>query len=136
MNDTAINATASAFGALVRFSPGAVELSTVDGETRCVSAILNTEDVGLDNHVIRTAGLDTESYMVGGGLVPFCHKTDEPPVARMLELSKRVNRAHRPHAICRRRDLSFRRHRLPPSARQVPQRHLHFVAACRVGTHG
>ena len=89
MNDTAINATASAFGALVRFSPGAVELSTVDGETRCVSAILNTEDVGLDNHVIRTAGLDTESYMVGGGLVPFCHKTDEPPVARMLELSKR-----------------------------------------------
>ena len=71
----------------VRFSPGVFEDAGADANARTVSAILNTEDVALDGHIVRTAGLDTESFM-RNPVIPFCHQTDAPPVGRMISITR------------------------------------------------
>ena len=53
---------------------------------RTVTAILSDERVALDNHLIKTDGIDTSEY---NGAVLFAHQQDQPPIARMLSTRKR-----------------------------------------------
>ena len=71
-------------GKMQRLAVAAFAAADLD---RAVSAILNTEDVALDGYIVRTAGIDIDAYM-RNPVVPFAHKSDEPPVARMVEITR------------------------------------------------
>jgi HK97 family phage major capsid protein/HK97 family phage prohead protease len=70
----------------LRLAPSSLITLSAETAPRCVTAIINTEDVGLDNHIVLTRGLDTSGYMATGGAILFAHKMDEPPVARMVSI--------------------------------------------------
>ena len=72
-----------------RFAPGVISDPLADEQARCVIGIINNEDVALDNHIVRTAGIDVDTYLNTNPVIPFCHQTDELPVGRMVSLEKR-----------------------------------------------
>jgi HK97 family phage prohead protease len=64
----------------------AKSLAPASETDRTITAVLSDERVALDNHVIKTDGIDTSEY---NGTVLFAHDDASPPIARMLSTWKR-----------------------------------------------
>jgi HK97 family phage prohead protease len=67
-------------------SAGGVKRLFADPSQRQIGAVINTEEIASDGHILLSSGIDYQNYIKDNPFVPYSHNLDQLPVAKTIDI--------------------------------------------------